>query len=220
MGVPICRRHGEYGILCDAHAAPGGVPELAVQRRIWALSDHLSTQPGVIEVVPGMNNLLVLFDHVPDLDQWQAAVRRAWSGTAATARVPRQLVVPVSYGGAGGEDLAAVARHAGLSAEEYAHRHASGVYTVFALGSQPGFAYLGGLDAALAVPRRATPRTRVLAGAVIVGGNQTGILSRTTPSGWHIIGQTTLECFDPLRQPPALLAAGYVVRFQIQAVQA
>ena len=68
--------------------------------------------------------------------------------------------------------------------------------------------YLGGLDERLAVPRRAEPRVRVEAGSVAIGGGQTGVISRTFPSGWHIIGRTETELFDVRRAQAALLSPG------------
>src|SRR5262249_30104929 len=51
-------------------------------------------------------------------------------------------------------DLAAVAKHAGLSADEVIALHAGTVYTVYAIGFCPGFPYLGYLPPALCgVPR-------------------------------------------------------------------
>ena len=87
-------------------------------------------------------------------------------------------------------------------------RHAGADYLVYFLGFLPGFPYLGGLDPALATPRRATPRPRVPAGAVGIAGAQTGVYPMETPGGWQIIGRTPLPLYDSARQPPALLEAG------------
>ena len=56
-------------------------------------------------------------------------------------------------------------------------------------------------------------RTRVPAGSVGIGGAQTGIYPQSGPGGWRIIGRTTLVLFDPLQDPPTLLAPGDRVRF-------
>jgi KipI family sensor histidine kinase inhibitor len=81
------------------------------------------------------------------------------------------------------------------------------------IGFAPGFPYLSGLDPALALPRLATPRTRVLAGSVAIGGAQTGLYPRESPGGWRLIGRTPLRLFDPARASPSLLAPGDRVRF-------
>src|SRR5690606_41612545 len=50
---------GEAGLLCEH--APGPL-DLARQRRIWAVADAIGARPGIREVIPGMNNLVVLYD--------------------------------------------------------------------------------------------------------------------------------------------------------------
>lgn len=130
------------------------------------------------------------------------------------------VVIPVCYGGEYGPDLEAVARHARLSRDEVIGRHVAAEYTVAMLGFAPGFPYLLGLDAALHVPRRTDPRTRVPAGSVAIGGGQTGIYPRELPGGWNLIGRTPRVLFDPERNPPCLLAPGNRMRFRAIDAQA
>src|SRR4029453_16125360 len=108
--------------------------------------------------------------------------------------------IPVSYDGA---DLPEVARLTGLEAEEVVRRHTAPEYTVAFLGFSPGFPYLVGLDPALEVPRRDTPRTSIPAGSVGLAGGQTGIYPTASPGGWQLIGRTQVTLFDPHRDPPA-----------------
>ena len=125
----------------------------------------------------------------------------------------RAIEIPVAYGGEYGPDLPAVAAHAGITEDEAIARHASAGYTVAMLGFAPGFPYLTGLDASLAMPRLDTPRTRVAAGSVGIGGAQTGIYPDTGPGGWRLLGRTPLRLFDAHRDPPSLLQAGDRVLF-------
>ena len=121
--------------------------------------------------------------------------------------------IPVVYDGAAGQDLAAIAEAAGLSVEAAIALHCSVEYDVLFLGFQPGFAYLHGTPAVLQQSRLARPRTQVGAGALAIGGAYTGIYPTAGPGGWHLIGRVGLSLFDPLRDPPALLAPGDRVRF-------
>ena len=125
----------------------------------------------------------------------------------------RTVEIPTCYEGELAPDLEVVAGHTGLSTGEIIARHSAPSYLVQMIGFTPGFPYLGGLDAKLATPRRAEPRTRVAAGSVGIGGEQTGIYAIATPGGWNIIGATPLSLFDPLRDPAALLRVGDRVRF-------
>jgi inhibitor of KinA len=126
----------------------------------------------------------------------------------------RLLTIPVCYGGEWGLDLDAVGAAHGLSVEEVVSLHCGAEYFVSAVGFTPGFPYLGGLPERLHTPRRKTPRTRVPAGTVAIGGTQTGIYPFETPGGWNLIGRTPWRLFDPYARPPALCQVGDRVRFQ------
>lgn len=209
---------GEQGLLCEY---PPGPLDAARQARVWSVAAALAAVPGVTETIPGMNNLAVLFD--PDhttAEALEARIAALWAAPVAGAPAARVIEIPVVYGGAAGPDLAALAAGAGMTAEAFARAHAAGRYTVFALGAQPGFGYLGGLDPRLAAARRTEINPRVEAGSVIIGGAQTAVQARTTPSGWHIIGRTEMTFFDPQATPPARLAPGDEVRFRLIEVLA
>jgi hypothetical protein len=81
------------------------------------------------------------------------------------------------------------------------------------VGFAPGFAYLSGGHESLDVPRRATPRTRIPAGAVALAGRFSGVYPQASPGGWQIIGTTPLAMWDIEREVPALLQPGFRVRF-------
>jgi KipI family sensor histidine kinase inhibitor len=112
-----------------------------------------------------------------------------------------------------GEDLPDVAARLGLEVAEVIARHAAPTYTVACLGFSRGFPYLEGLDPALRLPRRDSPRPRVPAGAVAIAADQAGIYPQAMPGGWHVLGRTDAVLFDEAVQPPALLAPGDRVRF-------
>jgi KipI family sensor histidine kinase inhibitor len=161
-----------------------------------------------------MNNLTVELDPAaPDLENLLNALTAAWCKSNAVSSSSRRVDIPVHYGGPAGCDLDEVARHTGLSREEVIRLHTASEYTVYFLGFLPGFAYLGGMDKRLAIPRRKEPRFAVPAGSVGIAGEQTGIYPAVSPGGWQLIGRTSLQLFDPARDPPSLLLPGDTVRF-------
>ena len=187
-----------------------------VQKRIWAVAEAAGHIAGVRETVPGMNNLLVAFDALAVTpDTVETTLRTLWREIVPGEVAGKTVEVPVVYGGEDGEDLVDWAQHCGLPVDEAIGRHAAVTYSVAAIGAMPGFPYLSGLDPSLARGRRAVPRSRVIEGAVIIGGAQAGIMPQTAPSGWHIIGHTALRLFDPSADPPALLQPGDRVRFVV-----
>lgn len=182
---------------------------------------------GVVEIVPAFGSVGVIYEpeRVPTprgelpwrvVGEWIERHLAAMP-SAAKARKPREHVVPVRYGGEDGPDLEVLAKAAKLDADAVVKLHAGAVYEVAALGFAPGFPYLLGLPKALVMPRRSTPRARVAAGSVGIGGRQTGIYPRESPGGWQLIGRTSLSLFDPFGAEPVLMAAGDRVRFMAVA---
>ncbi|WP_137158446.1 carboxyltransferase domain-containing protein, partial [Blastococcus sp. CCUG 61487] len=124
---------------------------------------------------------------------------------------PDPVVLPVVFDG---PDLAEVARLVGLAVPELVRALTAAELTVAFGGFAPGFGYLTGLLPELHVPRRATPRTRVPAGAVALAGEFAGVYPRASPGGWQLVGRTDAVLFDVQREPPALLRPGVPVRFR------
>ncbi|MDR7295356.1 KipI family sensor histidine kinase inhibitor [Pelomonas aquatica] len=205
---------GEAALCCTLPAPPSFETSLAQQQRIWQLAAGLAKVAGVQELIPGMNNLTLVFDPLrTEAAALEQAVQALWAKPPRRRQLGRVVEIPVRYGGEAGPDLADVAAHCGMTADEVVRRHTAADYVVYFIGFQPGFAYLGGLDEALHTPRRSEPRVAVPAGSVGIGGAQTGIYPLATPGGWQLIGRTALALFDPLAEPPTLLAPGDRVRF-------
>jgi KipI family sensor histidine kinase inhibitor len=131
-------------------------------------------------------------------------------------RKPRQVEVPVRYGGEYGIDLQFVADYHQLPVEDVVRIHSNQTYTVFMMGFTPGFPYMGKLDDAIVTPRLEIPRTHVSAGTVAIAGSQTGIYPIDSPGGWRLIGHTSLRLFDPAAESPFLFSPGDEVRFVVE----
>jgi len=219
MSAELPRLHslGDAALLCELPPPA----TLEQQQKIWALGAQAAQWPGVLELLPGMNNLTLSYD--PGLTERAALedrVREVWPQLAATGIDGRDIEIPVAYGGDDGPDLADVAQHCGLTPHEVVRRHSQAPYTVYFLGFLPGFAFMGGLPPELATPRRTEPRVAVPARSVGIGGAQTGIYPLVSPGGWRLIGRTPLELFDPQADAPTLLRPGDRVRFVATSVEA
>lgn len=186
--------------------------ELADLDETLALQASLTLQPvvGIEESLPAAQTLMLRFD--PERLSVEAltdALSRRELTVGQRPTGPR-VEIPICYDG---EDLAEVARLAGLAVDELIRRHQHSEFTVGFCGFAPGFAYLVGGDPALHVARRPTPRARVPAGSVAIGGVYCGVYPRPSPGGWHLIGSTSMSMWDLARDPPALLRPGTRVRF-------
>ncbi len=191
----------------------------AVNEAALALARAIAqrTQGALRDVVIGYCSLTLYFDPLAVDAGWlEAVVRRAAATAPDVPDVsPRGVVeVPVCYGGEFGPDLPDVAAFGRCEAEDVIALHAAAQYRVYLLGFVPGFPYMAAVDARIAAPRRATPRTAVPAGSVAIAGRQTGIYPLVTPGGWNIIGRSPARLFDLNRPEPFLFRAGDRVRFR------
>jgi len=194
--------------------APGET-DLPTQQRIWALARDAAQWPGVREAVPGMNNLMISFSTPPACPQdEERRLVEAWAGIRPLPLDGRCIDLPVVYGGEGGPHMADVVAHTGYSVDDIVAIHTGPTYPVYALGSHPGYCYLGGMDPRIATPRRKVPVLSIPGGAVSIGGAQTGVSASAGPSGWNTIGSSQMSFFDVTRPSPALLRPGDCVRFK------
>jgi KipI family sensor histidine kinase inhibitor len=195
----------------------GDEMSLACHAQVRRWDAYLRAYPprGVRNIHPAYASLLIAFDaRVRPLAELKAELRGLLTTVAAPEPTSsRQVELPTCYGGGYGPDLDEVARLARMTPAQAAACHAGAEYLVHFLGFSPGFPYLGGLPPALAVPRLATPRTRVPAGSVAVAGAQAGVYPLASPGGWRVLGRTPALLFDAEQPEPALLALGDRVRF-------
>lgn len=202
----------------------GDIADSATRLRVRACYERLLERPptGVTDIVPGFASIVIHYDPT-DVGQGEATgihaqlaatIERLLRG-AEHPRVERARLVelPVCYDESLAPDLGDVAAHAGLTAGQLVDAHVAAEYVVHMVGFLPGFPYLGGLDPRLTTPRRSSPRTRVPAGSVGIGGSQTGVYPIESPGGWQLIGRTPTRLFDVGCNPPALLCIGDRVRF-------
>jgi inhibitor of KinA len=192
----------------------------AVVQRL-ALAVHAKALPWIRDVVPALGGLALHFDpdhpavHGDALQASANLVQECLKGSLAESKeAPRTVEVPVCYEPQFAPDIEEIAKQVHLSVEEVAQRHAAAEYRVLMIGFAPGHAYMGGLDAKLVVPRRATPRALVAPGAVAIANEQTVVYPYAISGGWSVIGRTPLTVFDAEREEPSLFASGDRVRFR------
>ncbi|HMM58172.1 MAG TPA: 5-oxoprolinase subunit PxpB, partial [Rudaea sp.] len=191
MSAPRIEALGDCAALIhcgDAIDADVNAQALAIAR---ALID--ANLPGITDIAPAYASVCVRYDPCAWIGadaqspfaRLAARLGALVENAQPVAPIDAGLIeIPVSYGGESGPDLDDVATQAGLMREAVIDLHCGTEYRVAMLGFTPGFAYLLGLPEVLRMPRRATPRTRVPAGSVAIGGAQTGVYPRETPGGW------------------------------------
>jgi 5-oxoprolinase (ATP-hydrolysing) subunit B len=175
----------------------------------WAASLRAHGVAGIVEIVPAEYTVLVVCER-----SRSESVGMVLDGVVIERQAPESApttTIDVMYDG---DDLAAVAEATGLGIGEVIARHSAGEYKVAFCGFSPGFAYMTGLDPALQIPRRDSPRTSVPAGSVAIAAGYTSVYPSASPGGWHLLGTTTAVLWDASSPEPALLTPGSAVRFR------
>ncbi|MEI6590099.1 MAG: 5-oxoprolinase subunit PxpB [Verrucomicrobiota bacterium] len=208
----------------------GSASETGVLERIQVLASALRKETAlwIIDILPVYGTVAVFYNPIKmppgTASPYEFActwikVLAVKSGVLAR-RTPtlnkraKPVEIPVCYDKSLGQDLESVAAKAKLSIEALIKLHTSVTYHVHAVGFAPGFPYLAGLSSKLHTPRLQTPRQKVPAGSVGIGGDHTGVYPFSTPGGWNLIGQTPLTLFDITWDSPALLHVGDQVIFK------
>lgn len=189
----------------------------ALSDRVLKLSGQVDQVklPGVVETVPTFRSLTVHYDPlITDSVNLIRSVEKLLYAKGGESRQVRRWRIPACYAAVHAPDLAEVAGRTGLAAEEVIRLHSSTQFHVYMIGFVPGFAYMGDLPQALALPRRADPRTRVPAGSIAIATSLTAIYPLESPGGWHLIGATPIHLFNPRWPRPALFGPGDAVSFE------
>ena len=167
------------------------------------------------EMVPSYNSLLLVNRKMTiDFEKISKDINVGYSKLKESEKPERYLWrLPVSYDLEFGLDLDEVAKKLNKSIPEIIAMHTGTTYTVYSIGFLPGFMYLGGVLKELEVPRKATPRAKVVKGAVGIAGKQAGIYPQESPGGWNIIGNCSVPIFDATKENPCFVNVGDKIEF-------
>lgn len=141
---------------------------------------------GIKHLLPAFNNLTICYD--PTIIEYHKLIDKLRS-------------------------LEEISRRSGLSSEEVIKLLHSKPYFVYMIGFIAGYPYCGDIDERLALPRRSNPRIKVKKGTIQIVNQQTGIFTITAPSGWHLVGWTPMEMFNPNVDPPSMFRGGDYVQY-------
>lgn len=214
------QRYPEYRLLGDQVVVVQFENEVSIEvnQKVRSLAENLERAEikGITELIPTFNSLAVCYDPltisypklIDKLEQLNDDLRADLEQTSRTVHIP------VVYGGEYGPDVDEIARLKGLTAEEVIRLHHSTPYLVYMVGFIAGFPYCGDVDDRLVLPRRSNPRLRLPKGTIAMANKQTGIYTIPSPGGWHMIGWTPMETFNPYHNPPSLLLAGDYIKFE------
>ncbi|MGW3645260.1 5-oxoprolinase subunit B family protein [Streptomyces sp. NPDC000878] len=174
--------------------------------------------PGVLDVVSGLESLLVEFDALataPEHIEYAIrllAERMPAEQPTERSRTALRFAVPVVFDAETGPDLLSVAEEVGLAPAEVVDAIAESTFTISLLGAAMA-PMMDGLQVPRPVRRRAEPRTDVAPGAIMIAGTNAIIQPFPGPTGWRVVGRTPHTIVDISRPDPVSFATGDIVRF-------
>ncbi len=200
----IQRADDLLSLSADSPADAQALAALLRQKRAW------------LEVVAGIDSVVVRFDAaVVDAATARGQIEETLSDGVPPLKIDDELLeIPVVYGGDYGPDLDDLCHELGFSRDQFIALHSGSEYRVDMIGFTPGFAFIGGLDERLGVPRRQQPRQRVEAGSIGIADGRTGIYAVASPGGWTLVGRTPSVLFDAQAAEPFRIRAGMRIRFR------
>lgn len=176
----------------------------------WHAALSTNPLPRQTDVVAAARTVLITFD-APAATTRAAEQLAQFNPGKAEREAPRDIEIEVCYDGADLDDLASTLK---MSRDQLIDWHTSTTWSAAFGGFAPGFTYcVPESGEGLAVPRLASPRTEVPAGAVALAGEFSAVYPRTSPGGWQLIGTTNAPMWDSAATPPALVAPGDRVHY-------
>ena len=171
---------------------------------------------GVIDIIPSLVNLLVVFDnyktsandiikYVEDLNLENVTLEK---------KLPFHWEIPVCYESKYGLDLSFISEKCDLPESKVITLHHENVYKVGMMGFLPGLPFLTKLNEKLKLPRRNNPRTLVPSGSIGIAINQSVIYPQDSPGGWNLVGRTPVNIFDQRKENSILLSIGDKITFK------
>ena len=185
------------------------------------LLEHIIKLKSIIEkdfqverCVTGYQSLLIeIKNKIKSLNYWEEYLKKLQKKNKTIIK-GNHWKIPVCYDLKYAPDLLNLSKEINLDASEVVKLHLSARYRVYFLGFLPGFLYLSGLDSRLYLRRKKKPLLKVPKGAVAIGGMQTGIYPNISPGGWHLIGNTPINLFNPKKNPPCFAKPGDWISFE------
>jgi KipI family sensor histidine kinase inhibitor len=207
---------GGHGLVINMDDLPADHATKAARALAHVIKAAMAEQGlcGIEDIIPGLTNLLVQYNPlVTTAANLKQSIRPMLAELSDDVGAVRHIRMPCCYGGEFGPDLDEMANTLGMSADAIIAKHHANTLEVAIMGFLPGLAYMKGVDEALYLPRRKTPRARVPALSVAIAMDQTVIYPLPSPGGWHIIGRIPVELFDANKDEPVLLKSGDKITF-------
>lgn len=170
----------------------------------------------IVDVVPTFRSLTVHYNPLAcDGERLGEALALMAESSGAATQDGRHWLIPVCFDDDFAPDLNDLCETKNMSRDAVIALMTEATFQVYMIGFMPGYPYMGGLPAALEMPRLASPRKAVPARSLAVAGSMCAVYPWESPGGWRLLGRTPIPMFSAQEvDAPSLLASGDRVRWQ------
>ena len=170
----------------------------------------------IVDVVPTFRSLTVHYNPLAcDGERLGEALALMAESSGAATQEGRHWLIPVCFDDDFAPDLNDLCETKNMSRDAVIALMTEATFQVYMIGFMPGYPYMGGLPAALEMPRLASPRKAVPARSLAVAGSMCAVYPWESPGGWRLLGRTPIPMFSAQEvDAPSLLASGDCVRWQ------
>ena len=170
----------------------------------------------IVDVVPTFRSLTVHYNPLAcDGERLGEALALMAESSGAATQEGRHWLIPVCFDDDFAPDLNDLCETKNMSRDAVIALMTEATFQVYMIGFMPGYPYMGGLPAALEMPRLASPRKAVPARSLAVAGSMCAVYPWESPGGWRLLGRTPIPMFSAKEvDAPSLLASGDRVRWQ------
>jgi KipI family sensor histidine kinase inhibitor len=176
---------------------------------------------GIQNLVPTYRSLLVQYDPLAITLEHLNRVLDEIEETLTDQEPPpgRYFEILTYYGAPYDFDTERIAQHNKLSPEGVVRIFSEATLSIYFIGFVAALPYIGGLPECLHTPRLPSPRIKLPAGVVGLGGQQVALPPVELPSGFNYIGRCFYKLYDPTRFPPTPFMPGDRIRFKAASLK-
>jgi len=191
-------------------------PDIFARVRLMASVIEEKKIPGVQNLVPTYRSLLVQYDPMAiTLKQLNTVLDEIEETLTGQEPPPgRYFEIPTYYGKPYDFDTDRVAEHNNLTCDDVIQIFSEATLLIYFMGFIAALPYIGGVPECLHTPRLPSPRVKLPAGVVGIGGQQVALPPVELPSGFNYIGRCFFKLYDPGQSEPTPFLPGDRIRFK------
>jgi inhibitor of KinA len=189
----------------------------AVHAQVLAMDQSVQSAAikGVTEMIPAYAALYVGYDCLQiSFAELSSRLNSLLDQKQQTQVQGKHWDIPVCFDPEFAPDMDEYSDKTGLTSDAVVEALTSAIFKIYMYGFAPGYAYMGGVPAALQIPRKSAPVMGVPPKAMMVAGEQCLITTVTMPSGWWVLGKSGVNPLQANSDRAFMFDVGDTVGFE------